>query len=89
MLFGETIGQAAKRVAKQELDIRINITGFAGIIEYRQKNYWGWPVGLAFRAEIASKKNIRLDRQASDFRFFKVIPKNTVKEHKRLIAGLE
>lgn len=87
ILMGETIKQAVKRVAKEELDIKIDIKKISGVIEYHIKNYFSQPIGLIFLAKIISN-NIKLDRQANDAKFFKVVPKNTVKEHKLFLNKL-
>ena len=81
--MGETIEQAVKRVAKQELGVKVEIERMLGMIEYHIiKNHFGQVISLAWLAEIISLNDIKLDRQASDFKFFKIIPKNTVREQK-------
>jgi len=82
---GEGLEQAVKRVAEEELGVKVKVGIMLGPIEYRIKNYNGWPISLAYAVEIISKGPIRLDRQASEYSFFKVLPKNTVREQKSFL----
>lgn len=88
ILMGETIERAVKRVAKEELGVKVNIKKMSGIIEYHIKNYFSQPIGLTFIAKIISNNGIKLDKQANDAKFFKIIPQNTVKEHKLFLNKL-
>jgi ADP-ribose pyrophosphatase YjhB (NUDIX family) len=88
ILMGETIERALKRVSQEELNLRIDTKKMLGVIEYNIKNYFSRPIGLAFLAKITSPYNIQLDKQADDVKFFKVIPRNTVKEHKLFLNDL-
>lgn len=88
VLMNETIEQATKRVAKEELGVKIDVKKMLGVIQYHIKNYFSRPIGLAFLIKITSPGDIQLDRQASNVRFFKIIPKDTVKEQKLFLNKL-
>jgi len=88
VLMGETIEWAVKRVAQEELGVKVCIKEMLGIIEYHIKNYFSQPIGLVFLIDITSNNQIKLDRQANDAKFFRVIPKNIVKEHKLFLKKL-
>ena len=54
--FGEPLTDAVRRVAGQELDIEVTADRLLGYIEYPSHLARGvdWPVGIAFRAEMAT-----------------------------------
>lgn len=79
--LGETLNQAVKRVAKEELGIVVKPTKFLGVIEYFGQNILGQPVGIAFLARFVSGK-LRGSEQAEEVRFFKQIPQDTIPEQK-------
>lgn len=81
ILMGENTEQAIKRVSREELGVKVKVKNLLGVIEYKINKYFSQSIGLAFLVEITPFQNIRLDQQASQFKFFKTIPKNTVKEH--------
>lgn len=82
VLLNETLEQTVKRVAREELGLRVSIKKILGVIEYHIKDYFGHPIGLVFLVEIISANSIKLDEQASAAKFFKIIPPNTVREQK-------
>lgn len=86
VIKGEKLEQTVKRVAKTELGLRVRIKEILGIIEYTKiKNYSGHAISIAFLAEPISGNRIKLDRQANEFGFFKVMPKNTIKDQKKFL----
>ena len=54
--FGEPLTSAVRRVARQELDLEVTAEGLLGYIEYPSHLERGldWPVGMAFRAVLAT-----------------------------------
>ncbi len=82
--FEESLRDAVKRVAKSELGIDVKIKKQLGVIEFLRKSYH--PVSIAFLVKGKPGK-IKLNFQASEFKFFKKIPGNTVKEHFKFIKN--
>jgi len=85
VLKDEKLEQTVKRVAEEELGAKIKIEKMLGIIEYTYKNYFSHPISIAFLAKITSK-NIRTDKNAQEFGFFKIIPDNTVRDQKIFLS---
>ncbi len=86
--FRETLENAVLRIAKEELNIDVKVDKFLGYIEYPSilKVSYDWPVSLAFKCSPArGGQEIVLDMQASAFKYFKKIPKNTLPEHKEFV----
>jgi ADP-ribose pyrophosphatase YjhB (NUDIX family) len=54
--FGEPLIDAVRRVARQELDLRVTAGRLLGYIEYPSHLARGldWPVGMAFMAQLAT-----------------------------------
>jgi len=78
--FGETLVEAAKRVAQAELGVDVTIGENLGYIEYPEllaAGERGWPVGMVFDATINSG-----DLSKSDYgepvQCFKEVPENTI-----------
>ncbi|MBA3047722.1 NUDIX hydrolase [Patescibacteria group bacterium] len=85
VLKGERIEQAVKRVAEEELGVKIKIEKMIGIIEYTLENYFSQPIGIAFLSKITSN-NIHTDENSQEFGFFKIIPNNTVREQRMFLS---
>ncbi|MFA5934542.1 MAG: NUDIX hydrolase [Candidatus Paceibacterota bacterium] len=83
VLKGEDLENAVKRVAYEELGIKIKVLKFIGIIEYKSYiNHYSQDISLAFLVESKSK-DINLDGHADEYNFFSEIPKNTILEQKK------
>lgn len=82
---GETLEQAVKRVAKEELGIKVSIIKLLGIIEYKIKNYAGQPIGIAFLVRTNSIARLKVDAQAEEARICKTLPKNTEPHQKKFL----
>jgi ADP-ribose pyrophosphatase YjhB (NUDIX family) len=54
--FGEPLTAAVARVARQELGLEVTAEGLLGYIEYPShlERARDWPVGMAFRTELAT-----------------------------------
>lgn len=91
--YRETIKDAIRRVAKEELGVEVNIARLAGYVEYpseEKSRGWGWPIALQFICNIKSGK-LQVNEQARDTRFlkkFEDIPENTTEEHKKILRKL-
>ena len=82
ILMGENTEQAVKRISWEELGIKVEVKKLLGVVEYKIDKYFSQPIGLAFLVKAIQPQNIHLDPQASQFKFFKRIPKNAVKEQR-------
>jgi len=82
---GESLEQAVKRVAKEELGVKVKIQKMLGVLEYRMKNYNGWPISVAYAAQIIAGDSIKLDEQASEYAYFRILPRNMVREQKSFL----
>ena len=83
----ETMKQAVKRIAKEELNLDVKIIRSIGEMEfihnYKQKGQRHM-ISIAFLVKAKNIKDIKLDRQGNGFILCKSledIPKHTVKEH--------
>lgn len=78
--FGETLEQTVKRVAKDELGLEVEVTKLLGVEEF--PNYYAkHSVSLAHLVKIKSGE-IKLSNEASEYGFFKEMPKKTIREQK-------
>jgi len=81
ILLGETIEQAAKRIAKDELGLKIEITDFLGPIEfYMPDKGYSHTVSLELLVR-SDSKDIKLNYQASKYIITKNPPEEAIKEH--------
>ena len=78
----ENMKNAVKRLAKEELGVKIDIEKYIGV--YESLNQYRHDLSHGF---IVSVKNgrIKTDYQAEDLGFFKKIPNKTVFHHKTMI----
>ncbi len=82
ILKGETIAQAIRRVAKEELNAKVKIEKLLGVIQYWNiKNYFGQPIGIAFLVT-TTQTTFDVDSQASEVDVFTEIPKMLIKDQK-------
>src|SRR3989338_6780775 len=84
VFFGESVEDAVRSVAKNELGIEVDIKGMIGVIEYphlHKDGYFGWPFGLAILTRIKSGE-IRGSEQGEEVKAFKEFPENTIKDQK-------
>lgn len=87
VFYREKLIDAAKRVAKEELGVNVTIQKFIGYIEYfseEAERGFGYTVTLVFLCKLNDLKFV-LDNQTSKVGFFKIIPKNTIKEQKKFL----
>jgi ADP-ribose pyrophosphatase YjhB (NUDIX family) len=72
ILMGETIEQAAKRIALEELGVDIKIVKNLGILTYIDSKNTTGGYGIAIMLLVNLKSlDIDLDEQASEYKFFK------------------
>lgn len=88
VLLKEKIEDAAKRIAMNELNIKIEPVRILGIIEYlNEGNESRHSIGLAFLAKIKSGV-INLNNQAESFIFSKNAPENTIFEQEEFLKRM-
>jgi len=74
--FGESLTQAVRRVARDELGVEVKVGRQLGYIEYpdlSKVGYRGWPVGIAFSATIRSGE-LTGSEQGEIIRCFRQLP---------------
>ena len=81
----ETMRQAVKRAAKNELNLNVKIKKYVGV--YENLNSFRHDVSHGFIVSPISGK-IKTDFQSEELKFFKKIPKNTVPHHKKMIKDV-
>ena len=81
----ETMRQAVKRAAKNELNLNVKIKKYVGV--YENLNSFRHDVSHGFIVSPISGK-IKTDFQSEELKFFKKIPKNTVPHHKKMIKNV-
>lgn len=91
IFYKETVKQAVKRVAKDELGIAVNIKKLLGYIEYpseEKERGFGWTISLAILCTIKSGK-LKTNEEASQVKIFSELPKNIVSEQKVFLKKRE
>jgi len=87
VFFEETLEQATKRIAKDELGVDIKPIKILGILEYSTKEeMFGKPVSVVFLAKIASG-SLKPDEQTTKIDFFENLPENIILDQKRFIEA--
>lgn len=88
VLLDESVEEAAQRIAQEELGVEISLKKLLGVMDFHQGyTGLGHPVSLAYDV-IITRGEIKLDEQASEAKFFKKIPSNTLGEHKKFLLSL-
>lgn len=86
--FKETLEDAVRRVAKEELGIDVLVLRFIGYIDYLPENEgFDRPIGMAFLCH-TDDKEIKLDEQANKFDYFADLPEETIPVVKRFLQQL-
>jgi ADP-ribose pyrophosphatase YjhB (NUDIX family) len=96
VFLDETLVDAVKRVAIKELNVNVSVGQLLGYIEYpniKEQKGLGWPVGLAFTAEIESGK-LSGSSEGEEVGEFLSLPANIISEQaefivKHKLAGLD
>jgi ADP-ribose pyrophosphatase YjhB (NUDIX family) len=85
--FGESLIEAVKRVAKDELNVDVEVGKLLGYIEYPKMaadGYNGWPIGMAFEADIINGE-LNGSEQGEEVGCFKKTPSGTISEQARFL----
>jgi ADP-ribose pyrophosphatase YjhB (NUDIX family) len=84
VLKGESLHQAVKRVANEELGIKVEVLRFIGVIEYKTYiNHYSQDISLAFLVKTKSQKEFVLDGHADKYAFFSALPKNIILDQRK------
>jgi ADP-ribose pyrophosphatase YjhB (NUDIX family) len=86
--FKETVVDAVRRVAKNEIGVDVIVGSLIGYIEYPHLNesgYNGWPVGLAFEVEIKNG-DLTVSNYGEEVKCFTTPPNNTIPEQAEFLA---
>src|SRR3989344_9615305 len=84
VFLNESIKEAVKRIAKEEVGLEVEIKKLLGYMEFpheKSSDYERHTVTLAFLVKALSKE-INLNKESDEFKFFKEVPENTVPQHK-------
>lgn len=84
LLMGETIKEAAERVAKEETNLEIEIIKTLGVVEYFQEHAIGQSIGLVLLVKPVSGE-LQGSKQAKEIQYFDHIPENTIEEQKKFL----
>lgn len=87
MRFGEPLVEAVKRVARDELGVRVDVGQLLGYIEYPSHYNHGLdsPVGLAFVTDVAGELT-DLHELHSECAWFTVLPADMHDEQKEFLT---
>jgi len=84
IIFGEKIKQTVERVAGEELNIKVKFEKIIGGMEFKViKNYGHILSFVCLCTPITN--NLSGSDQAKEIKYFKVAPKNTIKEQKEFL----
>ena len=81
LLKEEKVIDCVKRVAKLETGLIIKVKKFIGLCEYTKRSSYHPGVALIYLVEPVRGK-LKIGEDTADIKFFKKIPKNTIKEPK-------
>lgn len=85
ILYKETVKDAVKRIAQEELSLEVIVGELLDYIEYpseEQERGFGWSIGLAFDCRLADTARFLENEQ---HRLFDRVPENTVQEQTAVI----
>ena len=83
VLYGETVADAVKRIAQEEIGVKVKILKQIGYLDYiRIPDTHA--ASIIFLIKPLSN-NFRGSPQAEKIKFFKSVPKNTIAEHARFL----
>lgn len=86
--YKETIEDAVKRVAREELGVEVKVVkslGYWEIPEWEVPNGFTHSVGLVHQVELVTGE-VRANDQSSKVEFFEKIPEKTIKEQREFLV---
>jgi len=87
VLLGETLFEAAKRIAKEEVNITVNPLGIIGIKEYSRKTAFGQVVAIVFIAR-GIRGQLHGNEYARKVDIFTKLPRKMIKEQRDMLISL-
>lgn len=87
--FQETLEQAAKRIAKDEVGVEVSVDKLLGYIEYhseKKERGFGYTVANVFLCTITGG-SVNLDHTGSTIKGFSIIPSNTIVDQKDFLVN--
>jgi ADP-ribose pyrophosphatase YjhB (NUDIX family) len=90
VLFGEPLHEAARRVARNELQVAVEVGDLLGVIQYPgllAAGYRGWPVGLVLAARISAGVPTRTP-QSEQIGFFRSLPQDMMPDQAAFLTSL-
>ncbi len=90
VLYREAVQDAVKRIALEELGVKIEVSRNLGYFEAwseEKERGFGYSVSLPFLV-IPEKVDFKLNSQATEFKFFSDLPDNIVPEHKEFYENI-
>jgi ADP-ribose pyrophosphatase YjhB (NUDIX family) len=90
VFYEETLEKAVKRVAKEELNVEIDVDGLIGYIEYpseKKERGFGTSIGIAFKCSPTNKPNLELIEKEG-VKIFKKLPKNLIEEQRKILTRI-
>ena len=87
VLLRETLFEAAKRIAREEVSITVNPLGIAGIKEYSRKTAFGQVVAIVFVAK-GIRGKLHGNEYAKAVDTFTKLPMKMIKEQKDMLISL-
>jgi len=90
VLLGETIRQAIKRIAKEEVGVKVEVLKLLNYIEYPDESRvrgYGQSIGFAFLAKVVSGK-IPKTRNGEKIAIYHKLPKKIIKDQEEFLEKL-
>ena len=90
VFFGESLPDAVRAVAKDELGVDVEVGKLLGYVEYPKQHaegYNGWPVGIAFEVTLKDSE-VSGGRQGEEVAFFAELPQEIIEEQKAFLDSL-
>lgn len=84
VLMNETLKQTIQRVAKEELNIKVEIKKLLGLLEYTQGSGLGYPISAVFLVKPLTRKLVG-GKQAKEIGYFKNLPEKTLPEVRKFL----
>lgn len=86
--YKESLEDAVRRVAREELGIEVEVEKLLGYIEYFDEDKergFGYAISVEFLCNPQSSE-FNLNEQSTEVKLFKTLPENIIPEHKEFIS---
>jgi ADP-ribose pyrophosphatase YjhB (NUDIX family) len=88
VLLGEKLEDTAKRVAKEETNLKVRIIKQLGVKEYSKKSAFGQAVSIVYLTEAVGGK-LKGNEYGNEVKFFKEIPRKTIAEQAEMLQEVK